>query len=299
LDAYDIRKKPSLEEKDLLALNFIRSPGAFVFRRHYRTGLRSHLFEVLVPEEVQKERAGIQINGHLLFPRARPLKMLRLFRTRFGTYREALEELGRVQLIVRFLAPRHVARSNEFLVTYQLGGTGEILLGGLQEYVPGKILNPWAPLDHQALADLLRRASVLFSAPVIMSLQERVQKVRGSVQSFVARVKKMIKQAAHIPDLAGIGNLIMTADGQLKLVDINNISPISSEKPIFKDEHGYPVCDKSFEALALLEKKVLGVPSPEEDAFYQPFLDPDRMKDVSEMVRAFILSSQEGQEKTP
>jgi len=216
--------------------------------------------------------------------------MLRLFRTRFRNLEEALEEIARVQLIIRYLAPDHVAKSNEFLATYQLGGTREILLCGLQEYIPGEILDPWAPLDDQALAEIVTRADPLFPDHHKISLAERIKNVTNQVRSFVANVKRMITKAAHIPDLAGIGNLILTANGQLKLVDINNISPVSPEKPIFKDEHGYPVCDKSFEALALLEKKILGNPTPEDDTFYKVFLEPKRMRVVSQLVRAFTLS---------
>ncbi len=216
--------------------------------------------------------------------------MLRLFRTRFRNLEEALEEIARVQLIIRYLAPDHVAKSNEFLATYQLGGTREILLCGLQEYIPGEILDPWAPLDDQALAEIVTRADPLFPDHHKISLAERIKNVTNQVRSFVANVKRMITKAAHIPDLAGIGNLILTANGQLKLVDINNISPVSPEKPIFKDEHGYPVCDKSFEALALLEKKILGNPTPEDDTFYKVFLEPKRMRVVSQLVRAFTIS---------
>lgn len=290
LNEYDIRQRQSLETKDLLALNFIRSSTPFVFRRHYRTGLRSHLFEVLKPADVQKETEGIRNHECLIFPRARPVKMLRLFRTRFRNLEEALEEIARVQLIIRYLAPDHVAKSNEFLATYQLGGTREILLCGLQEYIPGEILDPWAPLDDQALAEIVTRADPLFPDHHKISLAERIKNVTNQVRSFVANVKRMITKAAHIPDLAGIGNLILTANGQLKLVDINNISPVSPEKPIFKDEHGYPVCDKSFEALALLEKKILGNPTPEDDTFYKVFLEPKRMRVVSQLVRAFTIS---------
>jgi len=299
LNQQDIRERQSLKAQDLLALNFIRSSTPFVFRRHYRTGLRSHLFEVLEPGDVRKETQGIRVDEHLLFPRARPVKMLRLFRARFGNLEEALEEIDRVQLVIRYLAPDHVAASNEFLVSYRRQEIDDILLCGLQEYVPGEILNPWAPLDHQALADLLTRASSFFPDHTRTSLPERIQEVRNSVQSFVARIKEMARQAGYIPDLAGIGNLILTADGHLKLVDINNISPAFPEKPVYRDEHGYPVCDKSIEALSLLEKKILGIPFPEDDAFYKIFLAPERMKIVSQMVRAFTLSPEEGHEKMP
>lgn len=291
MNEYDIREKQFLETRDLFALNFIRKRTPFIFRRHFRTGLRSHLFEVLDPRDVKRETQGIRVDDQILFPRARPVKMLRLFRARFENLQKALEEIGRVKLVIRYLAPDHAARSNEFLVTYRLRGGREILLCGLQEYVPGEILNPWAPLDAQALGEILTRSEPLFPGNRSISLAQRIKNVTGHVRSFVAGVRKMITQTAHIPDLAGIGNLILSSEGHLKLVDINNISPVSPEEPIFKDEHGYPVCDKSIEALALLEKKILGHPSPENDRFYEAFLRPARMQAVSEMVHAFTFSS--------
>jgi len=285
----DIRDKPYIEVADVVALNFIRHPSRYLFRRHYRTGLRSHLFEVLDPGDVEIEARGIRIGDYLSFPRARPLKMLRLFRARFGNLEEALEEIARVKLIMRYLAPAHIARSNEFLVTYRLGKSREILLCGLQEYVNGEILNPWGPLDDRALADMMQRASPTPAGRKKADPPKRIENVRSQVESFVSRVKKMIGQAGHIPDLAGIGNLILTGDGRLKLVDINNVSPVTLDKSVYTDDHGYPVCDKSIEALALLEKKILGRPLPEKDRIYETFLEPLRMEAVAQMVRNFKL----------
>ena len=290
MNVYDIRDRQYIEAQDLLTLNFIRSSAIFAFRRHFRTGLRSHLFEVLKPEDLKKESNGIHVGEYHIFPRATPVKMLRLFRARFAKLEEALEEIARVKLIIRYLAPNHVAKSNEFLVSYRIGGIREILLCGLQEYIPGEILDPWAPLDDQAVAELLNRASSPHAGYNKVPMPDRIENTKNQVRSFVSKVKKMIAQAGHIPDLAGIGNLIITADGQLKLVDINNISPISLDKSIFRDDHGYPVCDKSIEALALLERKVLGNPLPAGDALYRIFLEPARMRAVLEMVRTFTLS---------
>ncbi len=289
LEKSDIRLKTVLQERDLLGLNFIRNSPPVVFRRHFRAGLRSHLFEVLQPEQVQREVRGIRIKGQLLFPRARPAKILRLFRTRFHDLQEALREIELVQLMIRFMVPGHVAQSQEFLVSYRHRGLHDILLCGLQEYIPGEILNPWGPLDDQVLANLLERATFSsFSQTPAESLNERIRRVREDVESFVGKVKLMISETNHIPDLAGIGNLILTPEGRLVLVDINNISPVSPGKQIYRDDHGYPVCDKSVEALALLERKLLNAPSPERDPLYEHFLDPDRMRLVSKMVRRFI-----------
>jgi len=290
LTAKDIRDRPYLEVEDVVALNFIRHPSRYLFRRHYRTGLRSHLFEVLDPGDVEIEASGIRIGDHLSFPRARPLKMLRLFRARFMNLDDALQEIARVQLIMRHLSPVHVARSDELLVDYRLGKTREILLCGLQEYVSGEILNPWGTLDDRTLAEMMMRASPASAGLKTAHPPGLIENVKSQVQSFVSKVKKMIVQAGHIPDLAGIGNLILTADGRLKLVDINNVSPVLLDQTVYTDDHGYPVCDKSIEALVLLERKILGRPLSENDGIYETFLEPLRMKAVAQMVRDLRLS---------
>ena len=300
MEESDIREKTVLQERDLLGLNFIRNSPPVVFRRHFRAGLRSHLFEVLQPEEVQQEIRGIRIKGQLLFPRARPAKILRLFRTRFHNLEEALREIALVQLMIRFMAPGHVAQSQEFLVSYRHQGAHDILLCGLQEYIPGETLNPWGPLDDQTLANLLDRTpSPPFSPPFTESLVVRIRRFREDVGSFVGKVKQMISETNHIPDLAGMGNLILRPEGRLTLVDINNISPVSPGKQIYRDDHGYPVCDKSVEALALLERKILNAPSSKNDPLYEHFLDPDRMRFVSKLVRRFTRFPGKEREEMP
>jgi hypothetical protein len=46
------------------------------------------------------------------------------------------------------------------------------------------------------------------------------------------------------------------------------------------DDKGYPVCDKSVEALSLVEMKMLGRFIDLQDRIYQFFLDPDRKRQV-------------------
>ena len=72
----------------------------------------------------------------------------------------------------------------------------------------------------------------------------------------------------------------LTRSGDIKLVDINNISRVSFEPVIHLDDRGYPVCDKSMEALSLLDQKLLGRSVGRDDGIYGLFLDPKRMKDV-------------------
>ena len=95
----------------------------------------------------------------------------------------------------------------------------------------------------------------------------------------------MILQTNRVPDLAGVGNLILTRSGNIKLVDINNISRVSFDRTIPLDDRGYPVCDKSIEALSLLERKLTGRSLDGRDIIYNTFLDPERMKDVKEIVK--------------
>lgn len=113
-----------------------------------------------------------------------------------------------------------------------------------------------------------------------MSGDQWVATVRQKGQRFIEQVKLMIVQAGHIPDLAGAGNLIITAGGDIRLVDINNISRVDLDASINLDEKGYPVCDKSIEALALIEEKVLGRRTAMQDELFKRFLDPDRWEAV-------------------
>ena len=157
----DVREKPSLNADDVLRLNFIRQPGRYVFRRHYRQGLRSHIMEVLDPDDVAREKSGVVSDGIKWFPRAKPLKMLRIFRARFPSRREAHAELQRVIIVATYLGTEGYARSNEFLVSYLWGAHHDILLCGLQEYVEGLNIEPWGYLNADRLADNLLRPRIV------------------------------------------------------------------------------------------------------------------------------------------
>ncbi|HYQ61121.1 MAG TPA: hypothetical protein VEP29_08715, partial [Desulfatiglandales bacterium] len=139
----DPRDKLSLTHEDVVAMNFVRAPGIYVFRRHYRAGLRSHIMQVLPREELDRERTGVLRDGVRHFPKARPLKMLRIFRTRFQNLREVEEELARFKIVETYLAPLHMARSNEFVVDFVSRDKREPILCGLQEYMDGETINPW------------------------------------------------------------------------------------------------------------------------------------------------------------
>jgi len=280
----DPRDKLSLTHEDVVAMNFVRAPGIYVYRRHYRAGLRSHIMQVLVPEALAREKTGVVRDGVRHFPKARPLKMLRIFRTRFKSLTDAEEELVRFKIIETYLAPLHMARSNEFLVDFTGGGQREPLLCGLQEYVEGETINPWNRFDDRELASLGERM------PDPVGPESRVEwiaKVRAQAGGFVLQLKQLISKAGYVPDLAGSGNLILTAPGLIKLVDINNVSGVSFDSSVPLDDRGYPVCDKSVEALSMLEKNLAGCPLDPDDEIYRVFLAPDRMEKVRFLEREF------------
>ena len=288
----DIRDKLRLTHQDVLALNFIRTPCPYIFRRHYRTGLRSHIMEVLHPDDVKRERQGLFLEGVKHFPKTEPKKMLRIFRTKFSSLKSAEEELRRVKIIAGFLAPEHMAMSNEFLVDYKRGGRKDCLLCGLQEYVKGETVNPWSCLDRAQLISFFHRMAPKRSDAFDESGEKWLHKVRQHAETFVGKLRDMILNANTVPDLAGAGNLILTPTGHIKLVDINNISRVPFNTTVPVDDRGYPVCDRSIEALYLLEEKLLHPPPLKEDEIYNIFLDPGRTKAVRAIEKAFYQTSE-------
>ena len=288
----DLRDKPSLRHNDILKLNFIRSPGGYFYRRHYRAGLRSHIMEVLKWRDWEQEEKGVVKDMLTWFPKARPIKMLRLFRSRFRSRDEAEEELRRVKVIVSYLGPSLLATSEEFLVSYQVLGQMEILLCGLQEYVDGEILDPWTRFDNDHLAFLFTRMEPDNQQERVTQTDQWSRVVRKKVKNFIEKNKEMILGANLVPDLAGIGNLLLTRNGDIKLVDINNVSNVSFGTTIQLDDRGYPVCDKSIEALFRLEQDFVGPSNYSESDIYRTFLDPQRMKEVNAIQDAFHFAMQ-------
>jgi hypothetical protein len=111
--------------------------------------------------------------------------------------------------------------------------------------------------------------------------------VRRKAEGFIEKVKRMILEAYLVPDLAGIGNLLLTGDGDIKLVDINNISKVSFDPAVPLDDRLYPVCDKSIEALSLLEKGLLNITVQQHDPIYRTYLESERMEEVKAMEKEF------------
>jgi len=279
----DIRDKPFLNHQDIMGLNFIRSPGKYHYRRYYCAGLRSHIMEVLAPDDVNKETEGVTVDEIKWYPRATPIKILRLFRIRFKNLEEAREEVKRVRIVQAYLGPDHVALTEEFLIDYIGGEKRDILLCGLQEYVEGEVIEPWGHLGEDHLLSLVSRTVSGEGGDPSKSTGRRICGIKEKADVFVKRIKQMIREAEHIPDLAGAGNLLLTRFGNIKLVDVNNISRVSLDATIKLDDRGYPVCDKSIQALSLLEEKLLGRSPQEGDRLYGTFLDPERMKAVRKL----------------
>jgi len=113
------------------------------------------------------------------------------------------------------------------------------------------------------------------------------RRVYENTDDLIRRLRTMIIEANYIPDLSGFGNLILTPSGNIKLVDINNICPVSFGDDIPLDDKGYPACDKSIEVLAILEQKLLRRPLDMKDAIYRIFLDPGRMRKVNVLEKKF------------
>lgn len=286
----DVRDIPNLSSRDVLSLNFIKDPGRYVFRRHYRQGLRSHVMEVLHPDDVAKEKRGIVTDGIRWFPRAKPLKMLRIFRSRFHDRHDALAEIRRVLLVERYLGPDYYARSCEFLVDCRIAGRYEIVLCGLQEYVEGLPVDPWGMINARRLAENLIRPGVGQGQPASLDYDRLTDTIQSHAETFLNCIKAMITETGHIPDLAGEGNLILTAQGRIKLVDINNVSQLRTDGGIYIDEKGYPVCDKSIEALFLMENGFTKKKTGGQEPLYRSLQDEYRMKQVNRLERKFHLT---------
>ena len=276
----DIRDKASIRHDDVIGLNFINAASPYHFRRHFRQGLRSHIMEILKQADVEIENRGTVVDGVRWFPRAKPTRMLRIFRTRLASIDNALAEIRRVKKVENYLGSGFIAASSEFLVDYHGPGGASIMLCGFQAFVEGEILDPWGLLGGDGLLlslyESLHRTGECSDA----HRKQWIKDARQKAAVFVRKIRQMIQEAGYIPDLAGAGNLVVPKTGEIRLVDINNISPVVFDMEIRLDDKGYPVCDKSIEALSLIETKILGRPIDHQDRIYQFFLDPDRKRQV-------------------
>ncbi len=223
----DIRDKAHIRHEDIMELNFIRKPGAYVFRKYHKQGLRSQIMELLDPDDVIKQNKGETINGILFFPWAMPFKMLRIFRIRFASIKDVFEEIRKLKIIENYLSSDFYAKSEEFIVDYMWNGNRDVILCGLQEYVAGETLNPWETTGINQLANFFDGIGNSRVNSLGITADQLVTRFRNNVENFVNSVKKMILEANYVPDLAGLENLLITPGGDIKLVDINNVSRVS------------------------------------------------------------------------
>jgi len=285
-----IRDKSYISHENIIELNFIRKPGVYVFRKYHKQGLRSQIMEVLDPDDVIKQNKGETIKGILFFPWAKPLKMLRIFRTKFDSINDVFEETRKLKIIEKYLPPDSYAKSDEFIVDYIKNGKRDFILCGLQEYVEGAALNPWDLINKNILADLFTNMKAKKQNALEMNTSQLIKRFKRKVENFIESVKKMILEVNYIPDLAGVENLLVTRTGNIKLVDINNISKVSFSPRISLDDKGYPVCDKSVEAISILEQKLMDKPIDKTEKIYRTFLAPQRIKEVKYLEEKFHRS---------
>ncbi len=281
----NIRNKKNLTENDIRALNFINASSLYRFRKYYRSGLRSHIFEVLLADQLEQEITGTIENGIRVFPRALPQKMFRIFRNQFSNLDEIFNEIKKYNLLLSILGPEFIAISEEFIVDYTDTENSRILLCGLQEYINGEILDPWKIFDDTYLDQLYS----FFTKPD-NTLKSFVSTARKNIDIFTKKIRELVTKHNYIPDLAGIGNLLVTPTGQLKLVDINNIVGVHFKDSIPLDDKGYPSCDVSIQVLFMLETKLLGKTVSPEDTLFQFFHTTDRMNRVKTLEKKFYTS---------
>ena len=103
VDATDALDKISLSGTELRQLNFINKVYSPHFRRHFRQGLRSHIFEILCKDDVERESNGVLIDGIMMYPRAVPKHMLRIMRTCFKGLNTVLREVEKYRILWNIL----------------------------------------------------------------------------------------------------------------------------------------------------------------------------------------------------
>ncbi len=260
----DIREKSRLEHQDILDLNFINRDSPYVFNYHYNQGLRSHIIELLNPEDCKARDKGIYVEGRLTYPKPVPSKVLRIYKEKI-TLQEAMEETEKMCTIKRYLK-ENIAKSQEFIVSYRKKEGFEPILCGLQEYIKGELIDPWYCVPRAYDTNF-----------------------ENNTNKFINRIKRCINETGLIPDLAGIGNLTYSNRGVV-LVDINNINTVDYSDDIFLDNKSFPIVDTSIEALSLLEKKVNGFLTS--DKIYQHYLEPGRKTECDRIRKKWSKSDE-------
>ncbi len=283
-ETMDIRDQAYLSGEEVEQLNFIKDSGKYLFRKYYRSGLRSHIFEVLLVDDVLKETCGEVIDGIRLYPRAKPKKVFRILRNKFNSKHDVFPEIDKYNILLNSLGPDLIAQSQEFIVDYTGTGESQIVLCGLQEYVDGDILDPWRVFDENYLNHIYKSHHKDDLSAELAGVAKK------NIKIFVKKIRNMIYDTGYLPDLAGIGNLILTPSGGLKLVDINNIVKIRLNDIILIDDKRYPSCDVSIQVLSILEEKILLKNIHLDDPIYKVFLSPERKQKVKLLEKQFYNS---------
>ncbi len=283
----DIRDRGTITHEDVLGLNFIRKPSPHHFRGHFREGLRSRIIQVLDPFDVEAETNGLMQAGIKRYPLARPLRMLRIFRKPISSLMDITDEIVNYQIIQKHLPSAYYASSSEFLVDYIKPDKCEIVLCGLQEFVDGEALDPWNPEILESIRSYYRSHIPPGHGAVEVFVDRKIDILQQHTRAFIQHLKNMARTARRLPDLAGVGNILYTPAATIHLVDINNISKIPASDDIPIDDKGYPACDKSIEALSLIEKGILGRPVDLQEDLYRFFLNPERMQRVKDIEKGF------------
>ena len=178
----DIRDKPHIDHKDVIGLNFIKTQKTYVFRKYSKQGLRSQILEVLDAGDVFKQSKGEVIQGIKHYPWAKPLKILRIFRTKFESLEDVFDEIEKYKTIEKYLPPDSYSKSFEFIVDYIREGQRDFILCGLQEFVEGIGLNPWELVQKNHLANLVR--NLQDQSPLKMTADQLIRKIEKKAAKF-------------------------------------------------------------------------------------------------------------------
>lgn len=276
----DIRDIKHATPEEITDLNFLHLTDQYVLRRHNYQGLRSHVFQILKTDDVRKANEGVIKEGIKKYPQATPLNILRIMRKKFKSLDDVLAEIRKYKLIEKYFDADSYAKSQEIVVDYNHGGKNKVMLIGIQDYVEGFRLNPWSTIIGLHIVDFLKISG-------IKNIDETVSQIRKNVADFVQLLKDFILKTRHIPDLAGIGNIMLKRDGTIVLVDINNISEVSFSDHIYVDDFGYPIVDRSIEAIFCLDKFSMPDEYDRNCFLYQEFLSNRRCKKVDAIEKDF------------
>ncbi len=240
-----IRYQQSVSHDEVVGAG-LASPN-YHYQRHYLQGMRSHVIEVIPQQRWDDYTNGVVIDELRQWPKPVPVAMLRILKEEFAHIDDALAEARKTNLLQQHM-DGYVAKSLEFIA----GTQNDFYLCGSQKYIKGEIFGPWGAIN----------------------LKIDSEKTRG----FVTTVKNMVIKTGYIPDLVGNGNIIVSENGSLTLVDINNIQKVGINHQIKLDNKLYPIVDLSIEALFRIEQMIGSV---DDWSLYNHYRDPVRINEVT------------------